>query len=106
MRRCGEPLDRRAQRHDAAVILEIAAQRQHVAMTVDDPGLGEWNAATQDSAGSMRLASAASNIVKPSTPLISAWACNASSLGISAASVTISSLPSLRWGMPWDWHKA
>ena len=39
IRRLHHPLDRRVERDHAAVVFEIAAQRQHVAMAVDDAGL-------------------------------------------------------------------
>src|SRR5436853_7106738 len=35
-----DALDRRIEGDDAAAILEVALQRQHVAMAVDDPRLG------------------------------------------------------------------
>ena len=38
------------------------------------PVSAEWNAATQDSAGSIRTAAPASSMVTFSTPLASAWA--------------------------------
>ena len=55
-------------------ILDVALQRQHVAVAVDDAGLGEWNAATHAIAGSIRIASAPSSMRRPSTPLRRAWA--------------------------------
>ena len=35
----GEPLDRRVERQHAAAVFEVALERQHVAVAVDDAGL-------------------------------------------------------------------
>ena len=51
-RRRHQPLDRRVERDHAAAVLEIAAQRQHVAVAVDDAGLRR---AHGDEAGELRL---------------------------------------------------
>src|SRR5262249_54944410 len=98
--RGAQPLDRTIECDHAAPVFEVAVQRQHVAVTVDNAGFRRVH---RGNAGKRRLETlgrSGVNDLDPSTPLSCACLYTASNRSISPPLVATTSLPHLRCGTP------